>query len=213
MPQVINITDDDISYAEQLLLPAGKTFDPERVDFIRNLETIDLQAVPGSGKTTALLAKLVILERKLPFADGSGILLLSHTNAAIDEIKEKIQKHCPSLFSYPNFIGTIQSFVDDFLAIPFGVNYLGVKISCIDKERFEEEIINKFHKIKWLEEYGRPQGLFFAKHFQRAIIESIDFSNCTLKKKEIENELKKHSKARTKTADLIIDLNKAVFNS
>ena len=90
MPQEINISDEDIHYAEKLLLPEGKEFDDERKDFIRNLNTIDLQAVPGSGKTTALLAKLVILERKLPFADNSGILVLSHTNAAIDEIKEKI---------------------------------------------------------------------------------------------------------------------------
>ena len=111
MPQEIKITDDEIRYAESLLLPADKTFDNERKAFIRNFNTIDLQAVPGSGKTTALLAKLIILERKLPFANGSGILVLSHTNAAVDEIKEKIQRHCPKLFSYPNFLGTIQSFV------------------------------------------------------------------------------------------------------
>ena len=140
MPQEINITDDEIQYAEQLLLPAGKTFDDERKAFIRNFNTIDLQAVPGSGKTTALLAKLVILERKLPFTDGSGILVLSHTNAAIDEIKVKIQKHCPKLFSYPNFIGTIQSFVDEFLAIPFYISKFKKKPVRIDNEIYEEAI-------------------------------------------------------------------------
>ena len=124
MPQEIdNISDDEIRNAEKILLPNGKEFDEERKAFIRNFNTIDLQAVPGSGKTTALLAKLLILERKLPFDDGSGILVLSHTNAAIDEIKEKIQKHCPKLFSYPNFIGTIQSFVDDFLALTASLRY------------------------------------------------------------------------------------------
>lgn len=140
MPQEINITDEEIQYAEQLLLPAGKTFDDERKAFIRNFNTIDLQAVPGSGKTTALLAKLVILERKLPFTDGSGILVLSHTNAAIDEIKVKIQKHCPKLFSYPNFIGTIQSFVDEFLAIPFYISKFKKKPIRIDNEIYEEAI-------------------------------------------------------------------------
>lgn len=123
MQQKINITDDDISYAEKILLPNGKEFDAERKAFIRNLNTIDLQAVPGSGKTTALLAKLITLERKLPFADGSGILVLSHTNAAIDEIRNKIQKHCPKLFSYPNFVGTIQSFVDEFWQFHFTFQY------------------------------------------------------------------------------------------
>ena len=137
----INITDDEILYAERVLLPEGKEFDDERRTFIRNLNTIDLQAVPGSGKTTALLAKLLILERKLPFADGSGILVISHTNAAIDEIKEKIQKHCPKLFSYPNFIGTIQSFVDSFLAIPFYNSKFKRKPNRIDNEIYDEAVI------------------------------------------------------------------------
>lgn len=140
MQQVIEITDEEIQYAERLLLPSGKTFDDERKTFIRDFRTIDLQAVPGSGKTTALLAKLVILEKKLPFADGSGILVLSHTNAAIDEIKEKIQKHCPKLFSYPNFIGTIQSFVDQFLAIPFYISKFKKKPNRIDNEIYDEAI-------------------------------------------------------------------------
>lgn len=61
------ITDEEILYAETILLPEGKTFDDERRIFIKNLDTIDLQAVPGSGKTTALLAKLLILEKKITF--------------------------------------------------------------------------------------------------------------------------------------------------
>ncbi|WP_394660259.1 UvrD-helicase domain-containing protein [uncultured Chryseobacterium sp.] len=140
MLQGIDITDDDIRYAERILLSEGKEFDDERKAFIRNLNTIDLQAVPGSGKTTALLAKLLIIERKLPFSDGSGILIISHTNTAIDEIKEKVQKHCPKLFSYPNFIGTIQSFVDTFLAIPMFVHWKGKKPIRIDSEIFWESL-------------------------------------------------------------------------
>lgn len=144
MPQAINLSDEDIRYAENILLPAGKAFDDERRAFIRNLNTIDLQAVPGSGKTTALLAKLIILERKLPLIDGSGILVLSHTNAAIDEIKAKIQKHCPKLFTYPNFVGTIQSFTDEFLAIPFYISKFRQKPSRIDKQIYEEAVSKHF---------------------------------------------------------------------
>jgi len=153
MPQAIKITDEDIQYAEQLLLPAGKTFDDERRSFIQNFDTIDLQAVPGSGKTTALLAKLVILERKLPFTDGSGVLVLSHTNAAVDEIKEKIQKHCPRLFSYPNFIGTIQSFVDEYLAIPLYISKFKKKPIRIDNEIYNEKIKSCLDKI-WLHRFN-----------------------------------------------------------
>ncbi len=136
----IEITDADVNYAENILLPTGKVFDDERRNFIRNLSTIDLQAVPGSGKTTALLAKLLILETKLPFENGSGILILSHTNAAIDEIKEKIQQHCPKLFRYPNFIGTIQSFVNEFLAIPYYVLKIGKKPTCIDQDIYLDQM-------------------------------------------------------------------------
>jgi len=146
MLQGISITDDDIMYSEKILLPEGKTFDEERKKFIRNLNTLDLQAVPGSGKTTVLLAKLLILEKKLPFSDGSGILVLSHTNAAIDEIKNKIQKHCPKLFSYPNYIGTIQSFVDEFLAMPYYASRFKKKITRIDNEIYEETV-DKYFKL------------------------------------------------------------------
>src|SRR3989304_10576533 len=101
--QVIIISEDDIAKAEAVLLRKGEHFDEERRRFIKNFEPIDLQAVPGSGKTTALLAKLLILERHLPFKDGSGILVISRTNTAVNEIKNKIGKYCPKLFAYPNF--------------------------------------------------------------------------------------------------------------
>lgn len=140
MPQEINITDADIDYAEKLLLPSGKMFDEERRTFIRDLSTLDLQAVPGSGKTTALLAKLVILERYMPLKNGRGILVLSHTNAAVNEIKGRIGKHCPKLFAYPNFVGTIQSFVDTFLGIPFYTNHFKQKPFRIDNEIYDEQV-------------------------------------------------------------------------
>ncbi|MDA8238740.1 MAG: UvrD-helicase domain-containing protein [Nitrospiraceae bacterium] len=133
----INITDNDIAHAERLLLPEGRTFDAERRAFINRFDTLDLQAVPGSGKTTVLLAKLVILERYLPFSNGSGILVISHTNTAVDEIKKKIGKQCQRLFAYPNYIGTIQSFVDRFLAIPAYVARFGKRPTRIDNEIFD----------------------------------------------------------------------------
>ena len=55
-PNAIEITDSDIEYAEKILLKEGFTFDEaERRPFIKDLRTLDLQAVPGSGKTTVLL--------------------------------------------------------------------------------------------------------------------------------------------------------------
>jgi DNA helicase-2/ATP-dependent DNA helicase PcrA len=139
--------------------------------FITNFNTLDLQAVPGSGKTTALLAKLLILEKKLPFEKGSGILVLSHTNAAIDEIKDKIAKHCPRLFSYPNFVGTIQSFVDGFLAVPFYLQLFKKKPVRIDNEIYEEFAKRKYGAMpnsaakSWLIRQYDPESIFLKMRY------------------------------------------------
>lgn len=164
MQQAIDITESDIEYAEKILLAEGQNFDDERRAFIKNLEVIDLQAVPGSGKTTALLAKLLILERKLPFANNSGILVLSHTNVAIDEIKHKIKLYCPKLFRCPNFIGTIQSFVDEFLAIPYYTTIYEKKPIRIDNEVYDEVMKKEYSKLdkakSWIERKNDPENLF-----------------------------------------------------
>lgn len=169
MPAEINVTDGDIAYAESVLLPKGASFDEERRNFIRNLGTLDLQAVPGSGKTTALLAKLLILDRYLPFADGSGILVLSHTNAAIDEIRARIGFHCKALFRYPNFVGTIQGFVDEFLAVPYFTNrYKRVPIR-IDDDIREQRFENRPFNLKGFSESESKRALHFLRANEKPI--------------------------------------------
>jgi len=154
----IKITDEDISYAEQLLLPEGHSFNEERRAFIRCMESRDVVACPGSGKTTALMAKLLILARKMPFEDGRGICVLTHTNVAIDEIKKRAGIAADSLFRYPNFFGTIQSFVNKFLAIPAYRSEFKKPIVSIDKDRFHSEISKRYYSNyglqRWLEKRG-----------------------------------------------------------
>jgi hypothetical protein len=145
LPSEIIIDDVDISWAGKVLLPPGKVFDADAVRYIKSLGSRDLCAVPGSGKTTALLAKLLVLGRKMPFSDGSGLLVLSHTNAAVDEIKRRIEDVAPHLFSYPNFIGTIQGFVDSFLAIPAFTNEFGRTPNSIDFDIYKRSILSKFY--------------------------------------------------------------------
>lgn len=136
------ITEDDILYSERILLPKSRPFDDERRAFIKDLRTLDLQAVPGSGKTTALLAKLLIIERYLPDKGGRGVLVISHTNVAVDEIRDRIGVYCPRLFNYPNFVGTIQSFVNEFLAIPYYVSLYGHRPVRVDDDSY----ITQFNK-------------------------------------------------------------------
>lgn len=130
----------DIEKVEHLLLPHGCCFDIERRNFISDMSTMDLLAVPGSGKTTALIAKLYCIAQKMPLKKGKGILVLSHTNAAIDEIKNKLGNYVPQLFDYPNAICTVQDFIDTFLAIPFYKSVYKHNIIRIDDEVYTNSL-------------------------------------------------------------------------
>lgn len=133
---MIEITDDDIRRAEKIFLKEGHTFKDEkneRYDFIKCIDrSLDLEACPGSGKTTSLLAKLYLLSEKLGDNDGRGICVLTHTNVAIDEIKSVLGKKADRFFRYPNFFGTIQSFVDRFLAFPYYAMRLNKRPAAVD---------------------------------------------------------------------------------
>ena len=147
-----------IEQAESILLNGG-TFDDERKIFIRNLETCDLLAVPGSGKTTALLAKLYCIAQNMPFEDGSGILILSHTNKAIEEIEKKLKNYCPRLFEYPNFIGTVQTFVNKFLANQACFEKYGTYIKKNDDELYEYEVKKFYYSLVWSRRGVEPKNL------------------------------------------------------
>ncbi|MED4779352.1 UvrD-helicase domain-containing protein [Brevibacillus choshinensis] len=132
------IDDNMIEFTERLLLPQGNTFDDERRNVIRCMESNDIQACPGSGKTTALLAKLTILARQLPLKSNQGVCVLTHTNVAVDEIRDRLEGQADILFQYPNHFGTIQSFVNRFLAIPAYIDMFGKRPARIDDEFFRE---------------------------------------------------------------------------
>lgn len=175
---MIKVCPADIAYAESILLKPGHTFDEERLAFIYNFKTLDLQAVPGSGKTTVLLAKLLILEKHLPLKKNKGVLVLSHTNAAVDEIKERIGQYCPKLFSHPNFVGTIQSFVDNFLAIPAYLNEYKKKPIRIDDEIYEETIKRIFHFNR--KDFGsqeKTDAIYYEKNFNVLFSFRLKFQN------------------------------------
>lgn len=144
---MIEISDMDIEYAEKIFLPEGCSFDLERKDVIKCMESKDIQACPGSGKTTALLAKLAILAQMMPLEDNKGICVLTHTNVAINEIKGKLGRKGDILFSYPNYFGTIQSFVDKYLAIPACIYYYNTRPSKIDSDSYDFEITKRYQKL------------------------------------------------------------------
>lgn len=156
-----------LTEAEKLFLPKGYHFDQESVNFIKCLESTDVVACPGSGKTTSLLAKLFILSKYMPFEGNKGICVLTHTNVAINEIERRMGKASSVLFTYPNFFGTIQSFVDRFLAIPAYVSLYGNREVTIDDDvyesRFWKSVIraksedNKFWSNSYIYNLLKPQ--------------------------------------------------------
>lgn len=129
--------DNEIKSAHDILLGTLYDFDEEKIKIIKCNESKDIKACPGSGKTTTLLAKLIILAKRMPLANGKGICVLTHTNVAIDEIKSKLNSQANILFNYPNYFGTIQGFVDRFLAIPYYNSVSEKPISIIDDNRAE----------------------------------------------------------------------------
>lgn len=142
----MEIKQEYIVKSEALLLPNGFHFDEERIKFIKKMDSGDLLAVPGSGKTTALIAKLYCMAQNLPLGDERGILAISHTNVAVEELRNKLQAHCPQLFEYPNFVGTIQDFVDTFLALPYYIYKYQHKVDIIDADRYEQVCVSLMNK-------------------------------------------------------------------
>jgi len=141
------ITSDDISKVEKLLLPEGALFCPTRSNAIKCVESKDVIACPGSGKTTVLIAKLIILLDKMPFENNKGICVLTHTNSAIKTIKQKLGSRTSTLFKYPNYCGTIQSFVDRFLAYPAFIKQFEFKPQFIDSEKYYNVLENSFSRM------------------------------------------------------------------
>lgn len=96
--------EDSLREVFKLLTGKDGNFDEEKQKIINCTDSAHIKACPGSGKTTTLLAKLVLLAEQMPLKNGKGICVLTYTNVAIDEIKSKLGHKADILFSYPNFL-------------------------------------------------------------------------------------------------------------
>lgn len=139
------ITEDDIRALE---VRSGLIFDAPRSNILRSLESIDVQACPGSGKTTLIAVKLILLSQKWK-SERQGICVLSHTNVAKNETVRKLQTsgvpETQKLLTHPHFIGTIQEFVDKFLAIPL-LRSIGIEVKQIDTDLCVQML---YQRLSW----------------------------------------------------------------
>lgn len=164
------ISDQDIQAVEELLLPHDAHFPEDARNVIRCWHSTDVAACPGSGKTTVLLAKLKLLADKMPLENGAGICVLSHTNVAVDEIKNRLTDYADRLLSYPNYIGTIQSFIDRFVTMPYLRNISGQNVQVVDTLTYAQHMLNwiernkKYYALNWVIELNfRPGNQFKSK--------------------------------------------------
>lgn len=79
-----------------------------------------VEACPGSGKTRTLVHRVARISAVAK--PRSGIAVLSFTNSAVDEFRERccgqsiLERLC-----FPNFIGTFDGFLNQFVVLPFGI--------------------------------------------------------------------------------------------
>lgn len=142
-------TDEQIIIAHDILLKGKKAFDAQRIDVIKEDRSCYVQACPGSGKTTALLAKLIILANKMPLPDGQGICVLTHTNVAIDEIKARVGQMADVLFKYPNFFGTIQTFLHKYVTAAALHYFYGSQIAYVDDDISRFVLHKKYRSLNY----------------------------------------------------------------
>lgn len=133
------IREEDVAWAAALMGLGPNGFAPvdgddSRLQAMLRLDTVDFEACPGSGKTTLLVAKLAVLAMRWPHRQ-QGICVMSHTNAARNEINAKLRNTAAgiALTRYPHFVGTIHSFVNEYLALPW-LRSKGVEVRCVDTQ-------------------------------------------------------------------------------
>lgn len=137
---MIAVSLEPADLADLAILAKDLNFDDlERRNALLENGSRDFNAVPGSGKTSLLAAKLLLLAKKWPHS-RRGICVLSHTNVARDEIAKRLAGSAEGaqLLSYPHFVGTIHAFVNQFFAMPM-LRSMEQKVDVIDDVVFADK--------------------------------------------------------------------------
>jgi DNA helicase II / ATP-dependent DNA helicase PcrA len=138
-------------WAEQQLKPRTSdrplSFrDGERQAVLVCPTTRDIDACAGGGKTTLLAAKLAILVNRWPHS-YQGIAVLSHTNKALEVVLGTLPTSVRTrVQAYPHFVGTIQSFIDRFVAAPVCVQRFAARPSPCDSAEYGRLCVSTAHR-------------------------------------------------------------------
>jgi DNA helicase-2/ATP-dependent DNA helicase PcrA len=156
----------------------GFTFNKGQVDFLRHWKTADIQACPGSGKTTTLAAKLILLAQKVPPGYQKGVCVITHTNTAVDEIKGKLGDYTGFYNRYPNHFGTIQSFVDKYLMLPAYRGLFHRTPTLMDTETYHKLLVRhpliRYKTVPVLDNYNIYAGSLSFNKFDFTVSKSLN---------------------------------------
>jgi DNA helicase-2/ATP-dependent DNA helicase PcrA len=112
------------------------TLSDEQKVYIQTSGKVILNACPGSGKTTTVAHKIYSLIQNWEnnYSKNAGIVCLSFTNVAKNEIAEKFREINGFSLPYPHLISTIDSFVNSYITLPFAhkVKDVGKRYRIID---------------------------------------------------------------------------------
>ncbi|AYM60604.1 UvrD-helicase domain-containing protein [Agrobacterium fabrum] len=141
-------------------------FDAARRHAFKSYEPV--QACPGSGKTTLVALKLIALAKKWT-DQRRGICVLTHTNVAKDEILKRLRDHPAGyrLSRYPHFIGTIQEFVDTFLAFPYA-RARGWEVRLLPENAYGETVAKE--RWKKAKDLGNSKLYYLSYYMNRGKI-------------------------------------------
>ncbi len=123
-------------------------------------ENVFLKACPGSGKTEVLGIKSAY-EINLWEEKHRGIAIITFTNSAEDEIRNRVETYLNEKLKYPNYIGTFTSWIHGYIANPFlskvtnyeGDNDSDKSIKLIDSG-YKHNFINNFSSEYSYKELG-----------------------------------------------------------
>ena len=115
-----------------------------------------VRACPGSGKTfcvSARLARLILDWKK----DYEGIAAVSFTNVAWQEIEKKYSEEFQvgNRISFPHFLGTIDSFINNYIFLPYG----HLVLKCKGRPTL----------------VGEPHGIWTGKYFSDSLFDNISY--------------------------------------
>jgi len=110
----------------------------EQLQLLTRMDSFDVQAAPGCGKTTLVGLKLCLLASGWN-SEQQGICVLTYTNTAKDQIRKILDSDQTGrrLLRFPHFVGTFQAFVDTFLSLPH-LRSLGIELRAIDDDFYAD---------------------------------------------------------------------------